>query len=172
MTGLSESPLSGRLALLALCGDLVIAIDAMAIYEIRRAGDTTARAIQYDMLGLDLDGQLVPGWDLGELLGIGPCANTWAIVDLPGVGRRVGFRLGRCFNVQPLPACHAMARGVLLGAVGRGDAVVAGFSVASIPELAGYVSGVVIDLARVLSDHELAALAKLGSDGRGAILEA
>jgi len=172
MTGRPDHPLSGGLALLALCGDLVIAIDAMAIYEIRRAEDTTARAIPYDMLGLDLDGQLVPGWDLGELLGIGRCAHAWAIVDVAAIGRRVGFRIGRCFNVQPLPVCRAMDRGVLLGAVGRVDAVVAGFSVAAIPELAGYVSGVVIDLARVLSDHELAALAKLGSDGRNAILEA
>lgn len=172
MTARPAHPLTGRLALVALCGDLVIAIDAMSLYEIRRVEDTTTRAIQYDMLGLDLDGQLVPGWDLGQLLGIAPCANVWAIVDLPGVGRRVGFRIGRCFNVQPLPVCRAMDRGVLLGAVGRVDAVVAGFSVAAIPELAGYVSGVVIDLARVLSDHELAALAKLGSDGRNAILEA
>jgi hypothetical protein len=172
MTGLPDHPLSGGLALLALCGDLVIAIDAMSIYEIRRTEHTTARAIQYDMLGLDLEGQLVPGWDLGELLGIGPCAHAWAIVDLPGGGRRVGFRIGRCFMVQPLPVCRAISPGILLGAVGRLDAIVAGFSVASIPELAGYVSGVVIDLARVLSDHELAALAKLGSDGRGAIVEA
>jgi hypothetical protein len=172
MTGRPDHPLSGKLALVALCGDLVIAIDAMSLYEIRRAEHTTARAIQYDMLALDLDGQLVPGWDLGALLGIGPCSNVWAIVDLPGVGRRVGFRIGRCFSVQPLPVCGAIARESLLGAVGRLDAVVAGFSVAAMPELAGYVSGVVIDLARVLSEHELAALAKLGADGRGAILEA
>lgn len=172
MTGRPDHPLSGKLALVALCGDLVIAIDAMLLYEIRRAEDTPARAIQYGMLGLDLDGQLVPGWDLGELLELGPCANAWAIVDLPGLDRRVGFRIGRCFNVQPLPVCRAITRGSLLGRVGRLDAVAAGFSVAAIPELVGYVSGVVIDLARVLSDHELAALAKLGADGRGAILEA
>jgi CheY-like chemotaxis protein len=41
-----------------------------------------------------------------------------------------------------------------------------------IPELTGYVSGVVIDLSRLLGDGELAAIASLGKHGREARLQA
>lgn len=174
MTALPEHPASARLALLALCGDLVVAIDAMAIREIRRVAESTARAVDGGMSVLALAGDSVPGWDLGELLGIAAAPFAWVIVDLPGVDllappRPVGFRVGQCVMVQPLPVCRALPCGIFTS---RSHAIVAGFSTAAIPELAGHVSGVVVDLARVLGDRELASMANLRKAGHDAILEA
>ena len=56
MTALPEHPVSHRLALFALCGDLVVAIDVMSIREIRPVEDTAARPADGAWL-LDLDGE-------------------------------------------------------------------------------------------------------------------
>jgi hypothetical protein len=172
VTARAEHPASGRLALFALCGDLVVAIDAISIREIRRVEETTARAVNRRMsvleLGGELAGELVAGWDLGALLGIEASASAWLILDLPGSHRPVGFRLGRCVTVQPLPVCRAIPRGIFTP---RPQAIVAAFSTAAIPELTDHVSGAVIDLARLLGDGEHAAMAKLGKEGREAALE-
>jgi chemotaxis signal transduction protein len=168
MTALPEHPVSSRLALLALCGDLVVAIDAMSIREIRRVAETTVRSVSRRMSTLQLDGELVPGWDLGELLGIEMSPTAWVIVDLPGVHGRAGLRVGRCVMVQALPVCRAIPHAIFAS---RPQAIVAAFSAAAIPELTDHVSGVVIDLSRLLGDSELAAMAKLGKEGREAILE-
>jgi chemotaxis signal transduction protein len=169
MTGLPEHPASHQLALLALCGDLVVAIDVMSIREIRRAAETTARTVDRGMSMLDLDGEHVPGWDLGELFGIPAAPSGWVIVELPGVQRRVGLRVGRCVMVQALPVCRAIPRGIFTS---RSRAIAAAFSTASIPELADHVSGVVLDLARLLGETELASLAKAREEGREAAREA
>lgn len=172
MTERAEHPASAGLALLALCGDLVVAIDAMSIRQIRRVEETTARAVSPQLslleLGGERDGELIAGWDLGDLLDIEMSASAWLIVDLPGSARPVGFRLGRCVTVQSLPTCRPLPRGIFTR---RPQAIVAGFSTTAIPELTGHVSGVVIDLARVLDERELAAMAKLGKEGRAAALE-
>jgi hypothetical protein len=171
MTVRAEHPASARLALFAVCGDLVVAIDAMSILQIRRVEETTARAVNRRMSVLELDGErpgeLVAGWDLGELLGIEMSAASWLIAELPGP-HRVGFRVGRCVTVQPLPVCRALPRGIFTR---RRHAIVAAFSTAAIPELADHVSGIVIELDRVLGDGELAAMAKLGEEGRATTLE-
>jgi hypothetical protein len=163
MTVFPEHPASHRLALLALCGDLVVAIDAMSIREIRRVDETALRATDDGGSLLELDGELgrvlVPGWDLGNLLGIEGDPSAWVIVDLPGSLRRVGLRLGRCVTVQALPVCRSIPRGIFAR---RPRAIAAGFATAAIPELTEHVSGVVIDLAGVLGDGELAFLAKAG----------
>jgi hypothetical protein len=172
MTMRAEHPASARLALFAVCGDLVVAIDAMSILQIRRVEETTARAVNRRMSVLELDGErsgeLVAGWDLGELLGIEMSAAAWLIVELHGPHRRVAFRVGRCVTVQPLPVCRALPRGIFIR---RRQAIVAAFSTAAIPELADHVSGIVIELDRVLGDGELAAMAKLGKEGRATALE-
>jgi hypothetical protein len=185
MTALPEHPVSHQLALFALCGDLVVAIDAMAIREVRPVEDTEARAVGNGVSLLDLersrddqddhgerealDGELgaaVPGWDLGELLGIEAAPSAWAIIELPGSRRRVGLRLGRCVTVQSLPVCRAIPRGIFAS---RPRAIAAGFSTTAIPELSEHISGVVLDLAGVLGDGELGALATVGG-GREAAL--
>jgi hypothetical protein len=163
MTALPEHPISHQLALFALCGDLVVAIDAMSIREVRPIEDTAVRAASHGVFLLELDGEHagapVPGWDLGELLGIEAAPSAWVIVELPGSGRRVGFRLGRCVTVQALPVCRAIPRGIFTS---RRYALAAGFSTAAIPELSEQVSGVVLDLAGVLGDGELGLLANVG----------
>jgi hypothetical protein len=168
--GFPDHPASGQLALLALCGDLVIAIDAMAIREIRRTAETVTRPMAHGVTGLELDAGLVPGSDLGDLLGLGTQTTAWVVVDLSGVARPLAFRIGRCFMVEPLPVCRAIPRGIFAG-TGRSDAIVAGFSVATLPGLAGHVSGVVVDLARVLTERELASIAALAQDEREAALD-
>jgi hypothetical protein len=165
MTALREHPVSHQLALFALCGDLVVAIDAMSIREVRPVEDTAVRAAGHGVSLLDLEGGVasepVPGWDLGELLGVDAAPSAWAIVELPGSRRRVGLRLGRCVTVQSLPVCRAIPRGIFAS---RPHAIAAGFSTAAIPELREYVSGVVIDLSGVLGDGELGALANAGGE--------
>jgi hypothetical protein len=172
MTALPEHPVSHRIALFGLCGDLVVAIDVMAIREIRTVEDTALRPSRHGRLVLELDGEhggaLVPGWDLGELLGIDAAPVSWVIVELPGSRRRVALRLGRCVTVQPLPVCRSIPRGIFAS---RPRAIAAGFSTAAIPELSAHVSGVVLDLRGVLGGAELDALARL-EEGREAALEA
>lgn len=152
-------PASGRLALLALCGELVIAIDAMAVLEIRRVAETTVRVEPGGLIVLEHAGALARGWDLAQLLGLGTSSAAWVITAIPGLARPVGFRVGRCVLVQPLPTCRPIPRGLFTA---RADTLVAGFSTAGVPELADRVSGVVVDLARVLDDHERAQCAPIG----------
>jgi hypothetical protein len=167
-----EHPVSYRLALIGLCGDLVVAIDAMSIREIRSAEEIAVRAVDGGGSLLELEGELgrerVAGWDLGELLGIEAAPLAWVIVELPGRRRRVGLGLGRCVTVQSLPVCRAIPRTIFAS---RPQAIAAGFSTVAIPELNEYVSGVVIDLSGVFGDGELAWLAKV-EEGRAAALEA
>jgi hypothetical protein len=171
VTALPEHPLSGRLALIALCGDLVVAIDAMAVREIRRADETSVRFVDGGPALLALDGELgpevVPAWDLGDLLGIEAEPLAWAIVELPGLGRQIALGLGRCVTVESLPVCRAIPRAIFAS---RPHAIAAGFSTAAIPELADHVSGVVLELSGVFSEGELAVLAQV-QEGREAALE-
>jgi hypothetical protein len=169
MIELPEHPASHRLALLALCGDLVIAIDVMWVREVRRAAETSSRKVDRAMSMLELDGEGVPGWDLGELFGIVASPSTWVIVELPGLQRPVGLRVGRCVTVQSLPVCRALPRTIFSS---RPRALAAAFSTAAIPGLEDHVSGVVLDLSRVLGETELASLAKLREEGREAARQA
>ena len=168
MTALPEHPASGRLALLALCGELVIAVDAMSIREIRRVAETTARPLGRGMFALELDGERVRGWDLGDLLGVATAPLAWVIVDLPGA-RRAAFRVGHCVTVQSLPVCRALPHGIFTS---RTRALAAGFSTAAIPGLEDQCSGVVIDLAHILGDRELASIASPREEGRDAARQA
>jgi hypothetical protein len=171
MNALPEHPVSHRLALFALCGDLVVAVDVMAILEIRTVEDTALRSAGHGRMLVELGepgGAPVPGWDLGELLGIEAAPTAWAIVELPGSGRRIALRLGRCVTVQALPVCRSIPRGIFTS---RPDAIAAGFSTAAIPELSTHVSGVVLDLWGVLRGVELDGPARLEEGGREAALE-
>jgi len=164
----ADHPATGQLALLALCGDLVVAIEAMSIHAIRQVAETTARSVGDGLAVIELDGARVPGWDLCELLGLGAGNHAWVVVDLPGLRGRVGFRVGRCVMVHPLPSCRTIPRGIFTA---RGDAVAAGFSVAAIPELAEHVSGVVLDLARLLTERERGLTARIGEEGHAPALD-
>jgi hypothetical protein len=162
VTALPEHPASGRLSLMALCGDLVVAVDAMSIREIRRVEETKARPLERGMFALDLDGERVRGWDLGELLGVAVVPTAWVVVELPG-SRLAALRVGRCVTVQSLPVCRTLPHGIFTR---RTRALAAGFSTAGIAELEDHCSGVVLDLAHILGDRELASIASPGLEGR------
>jgi len=96
-------------------------------------------------------------------------SHLWVLAR--GATRAVDVRDG-------LPAGYVVAgvpTGMVVGPRGiflrRRQAIVAAFSTAAIPELADHVSGIVIELDRVLGDSELAAMAKLGKEGRATALE-
>lgn len=148
--------MTGPLAVLALVGDLVIAIDAAAVVQLRLATDIAARRIDRTLFAVELDDETIPGWDVGELLGLGPCDTSWVIVSLPSVdgGRRFGVRIGRCAAVQNLPACHPIPPSLFRA---RAGAIAAGFAGAQIAELMSAPSGVVLDLSRLLTAGELGA---------------
>jgi chemotaxis signal transduction protein len=178
---IEDHPVSARLALIGLCGDLVVAIEAMAIREIRRMAETPSRPVRDGVSMIELRDELLPGWDLGVLLGIDAEPSSWVIIDLPGdladallggqarVERRVGLALGRCVTVQSLPICRAVPQRIFTS---RRHAITAAFSTAGIPELEEHVSGVVLDLAHLFGDRELTGIAGLGKEGREAALEA
>lgn len=164
MTRMANHPAGSRLALLAVCGDLVIAIEADVIHQIRRAEETKARMVDRSLWVLEQDDGDIAGWDLGELLGLGPSEDAWVIVTLSN-GIRVGLRIGRCLTVQPLPVCRSIPRSIF---VARAGAIAAGFAAAGIAELEGYPSGVVIDVSQLLTEAELALARKLTREGREA----
>lgn len=164
MTKLASHPAGSRLALLAVCGDLVIAIEASVIHQIRRAEETKARLVDRSLWVLEQEDEDVAGWDLGELLGLGSSEDAWVIVTLPN-GVRVGLRIGRCVTVQPLPICRSIPRSIF---VSRAGAIAAGFSATGISELEGFPSGVVIDISQLLTESELALARKLTKEGREA----
>lgn len=146
-------PASGQLALLTVCGDLVVAIAASAVHQVRAAEDTPADAPTHGVTVLDIDGAQVAGWNLCALLGLPAARDAWVIVDLPD-GTRVGLLVDRCVTVQNLPACRPIPPGVLGQ---RAGALAAGFAADALAELAGYPAGAVLDLAHVLSAPERAA---------------
>lgn len=169
MVSTPEHPASGRLALLGLCGDLVVAFEAERIFQIHRAAETISRTINRNLYLVDIGGTMIPGWDLGELLGLPPCTDAWVVVDVARLKRRFAFRLGRCISVQQLPVCYEIPRLIFTA---RPGAIAAGFSAAAIPELEGYPSGVVIDPACILLAPELEAADKLRKEGLETTVEA
>src|ERR1700733_13721637 len=134
--------MTGQLALLAFAGDLVIAIDAAAIVLLRLATDIAARRIDRSLFAIELDNETIPGWDIGELLGLGACDAAWVIASLPSVdgGRRFGIRIGRCTAVHKLPVCHPIPPSLFRA---RAGAIAAAFAGAQIAELMSAPSGVV-----------------------------
>lgn len=148
---------SDRLALLAVCGDLVVAFDATTIVQVRTADDTPSRVVD-GMTVLTVGDEDIPAWDLGVLLGWPQSSASWVIVDLPSVSLRIGLGLDRCLAVHELPICRAIPPGLFAQ---RRGGIGAGFSTAGFPEVAGYPSGVVVDPSTLLADAELRAGRKL-----------
>lgn len=153
--------LSDRLALLAMVGDLAVAIEALQVFQIRRAAETPNRKLQDNLYAIDIEDLAVPGWDLGSLFGLAPCTDAWVVIEArPGRFRRFGLRVGRCIAVQRLPRCHAVPTGMFGG---RAGAISGAFATAKIPEVKDVPSGVAIDLERLLSAAELEAGARVYS---------
>jgi len=160
---------TGALALLAQIGDLVIAIDAAEIALLRHISDLAARRVEHNLYAIELDDEIVPGWDAGELLGLGACDASWVIASLPAVygGRRFGLRVGRCIAVHKLPACEPIPPSLFRA---RAGAISAGFATQLIAAPLEAPSGVVLDLSRLLGPGELAVGARLRAQ-REAVLD-
>jgi hypothetical protein len=152
----------GKLALLAMVGDLVIAIDASQVFQIRRAVETATRRIESNLYAIDLDGHTVPGWDTGELFGTGNATEAWVIIEVPIDPRiaRFGLRVGRCISVQRLPPTLPLPRGLF----GVRPSAVTGAFVLPVPEdsTGAPPSGVVLDPRGLLTAGEIAAGVRVG----------
>jgi hypothetical protein len=145
---------SDRLALLVTVGDLVVALDALRIVSIRRAAETAMRKVDANLFVLDLEPYHVPGWDLGELLALGPCSTAWVIIEQTHAARsyQIALRVGRCIAVRKLPETRRIPNNAF-GA--RRGALAAAFTTAGIPEVPDAPTGVLIDLAHLLTSVEL-----------------
>ena len=149
---------TGSLALLAMCGDLIVAIEAVSIYRIHSALDVVAREDASGGWCVEIDGESVAGWDLGAVLGMPGCTAAWVILEWRGSGHgRIALRVGRCVSVRVLPVCVPIPRSIFMS---RSDAIVAAFSAGDVEELAGHPSGVVVDVQALLSAAELEAGAR------------
>jgi len=143
-------------ALFVECEWVVIAIDAGIVDRILLASDTTARAVgESGMTLIDTGTGWVPGWDLDALLGSeAGRGSSWIVVRAPAGWPVPAFalRAGRCVCVRAMPRSTELPPGVVeLGA----GALRAAFATASIPELAAYSTGMVLDPLRVLTRDQL-----------------
>jgi hypothetical protein len=157
---MTTAGMTEQLALLTHVGELMVAIDAAKVLLIRRVAETEARRVERNLYAVDLEARTVPGWDLGELLGLGSCSSAWVIAEIPRRSSRqtIGLRVGRCISVRTLPRCSRLPASVITA---RRGALAAGFSTRTIPEVQGVPWGLVLELARLLTRAELDAGARL-----------
>lgn len=151
MTAMQAHNATAKLALLGVSANLVVAIEAAYIFQIRRGEETPTRAGPGKMFVLDVEGSAVAGWNLSEMIGVITPLTMWVLIDHPTIGHRFALGLSRCTVVQALPSCMPLPQGLFAA---RGGAMAAGFLTESIQELAGYPTGVVIDVANILSAEE------------------
>ena len=145
-----------QLALLATAGELVVAIRANEVFQIRRAVETRTRKLESNLFAVDLEDITLPGWDLGELFKLGTCTDAWIIVE-PMAGRKLKrfcLRVGKCIAVHRLPKCHSMPRGVFTS---RSSAIASAFATREIAEVQSWPSGGVLDLDALLASAEIEA---------------
>jgi hypothetical protein len=150
-----SSRVGAGLALIGLCGDMVVAIEAQLVHQIRSAADTPLLNSAQGGTLIEVDGDMIPAWNLGSLLEIPAQAAFWALVDIASFGRRIAFGLSRCLAVQTLPQTWLIPDGIFQR---RRGAIIGGFLCGSIPELAGYPTGVVLNATGLLGPQERAAL--------------
>jgi hypothetical protein len=149
------------LALIGLCGDMVVALEAQLVHQIRSAAETPVLNSAQAGTLIEVDGDMIPAWNLGSLLEITSPAAFWVLVDIASFGRRVAFGLRRCLAVQTLPETHLIPDGIFER---RRGAIIGGFLCSSIPELAGYPTGVVLNAVGLLGPQERAILAQLNRE--------
>ena len=160
---MAQREMTDRLALVALVDNLIVAIDAAQVFQIRRAAELMSRQVDQNLYALELDHQRIPGWDLGNLFKLGTCTNAWVIMDveLDKRNQRIALRVGRCIAVIRLPKCYALPPGVLASRTG---AVSSAFSTTKLVEVAEIgPAGVVLDATRLLAASELEAASRVGA---------
>lgn len=151
-----------RLALLCATGELLVAVLAHEVFQIRRAAEVATRRIDSNLFALDLEDGVIPGWDLGDLFKLGTTNDAWVICE-PQVDRgiqRFGLRVGRCIAVLRLPPCSSLPIGAFAS---RQRALPHAFTTSTLAEIQAWPSGVVLDLAQLLGAAELEAGKRLVS---------
>jgi hypothetical protein len=147
-------------ALFVECEWLVVAIDAGLVDRILLVSDTTARTLAGgELVVIDTGEAWVPAWDLDAMLGSEPGrGSSWIVVRAPAGWPVAAFalRAGRCVCVRAMPRSADLPPGVI--ELGDG-ALRSAFATATIPELAGYSTGVVLDPLRILSVDQIARVA-------------
>jgi hypothetical protein len=143
------------------CEWLVIAIEAGLVDRILLVDETTARPLAGGELALvDTGTGWVPAWDLDAMLGSDPGrGGSWIVVRAPASWPIPAFalRAGRCVCVRPMPRSTELPPGLIhLGA----GAFRGAFATSTIPELAGYSTGIVLDPLRVLRKEQIAQVAE------------
>jgi hypothetical protein len=138
----------------------VVAIDAGLVEHILLVSDTTTRTSGGSGLTLiDTGAAWVPAWDLDALMGSEPGRGaSWIVVRAPASWPFAAFalRAGRCVCVRAMPRSTELPPG--LASLGEG-AFRAAFATATIPELATYSTGIVLDPLRIPSKAQLAQVA-------------
>ena len=147
-------------ALFIECEWVVVAIEAGLVERILLVSDTTARPVGDDGLALiDTGTGWVPAWDLDGMMGSEPGrGSSWIVVRAPAGWPVAAFalRAGRCVCVRAMPRSTELPPGLVeLGA----GAFRSAFATSTIPELAGYSTGVVLDPLRILTRDQLTRVA-------------
>jgi hypothetical protein len=147
-------------ALFIECEWLVVAIDAALVDRILLVSDTTARTLpRSETTVIDTGQGWAPAWDLDAMLGSEPGRGaSWIVVRTPPSWPIAAFalRAGRCVCVRAMPKSTGLPPGLVqLGA----GALRAAFATSSIPELAAYSTGVVLDPMRILGQDQVTQVA-------------
>ncbi len=109
-----------ELFLVVRCGELLLALPAAAIERVALPEDAESLLGE---LPLPVEAALPPvrigegthaGWDLGELLGVGPQSAAWVVLRLPHPGgpRPAALRTGPCLNMIRLSLGTTLPRGI------------------------------------------------------------
>lgn len=142
------------------CEWIVVAIDAAVVERILLVADTTTRTLaRREIVLIDTGAAWVPAWDLDGMLGSEPGrGSSWIVVRTPESWPIAAFalRAGRCVCVRAMPRSTELPPGLVHLGAGRGAAALrAAFATSTIPELAGYSTGIVLDPLRILSKDQI-----------------
>lgn len=148
-------------ALFVECEWVVAALDASLVERILLVSDTTSRSLAGPGTCLiDSGTAWVPAWDLDGMMGSEAARGpSWIVVRAPGSWPIAAFalRAGRCVCVRAMPRTTELPPGLVqLGA----GACVAAFATRTIPELASYSTGIVLDPWRIPSQDQIARVAQ------------
>ena len=141
----------GELAVIFAAHGVAVAIAAKWVTRLALPADVkTVRSGKPGLVAVG--GAVHASWDLGEILGLGPLASAWVMLDVPHRDKtlRVALRTGACLVVEGLPRTVEIPRGVL---VSRKGAVRGAFGATQ--RHGGALFGLLLDPARLFTSIEL-----------------
>jgi hypothetical protein len=155
----SANSASGKLALIASVGDLLIAIEASRIVEIRPSTEVEIRGTTGNQ-EIRNGSDFIPARSVLTLCGRNESSvvAAWVITMIRSTnqpkGTPVALGVGRCIAVHLLPECIALPDIFAQ----RPGAIAAAFATDSFPDIVDYPSGLVIDPQAILTLDEIAIL--------------